>query len=240
MIAVLALQSQECQKIHPCLFVSIPDIVYNSSMDSVNTDSKIKAIKSWLGAGSINLFGLPFAGKDTHGQELAEAFGGVLIGGGDIIRSHKEHAHIHEHVKSGALAPTEEYLRIILPYFEREEFEGKPLILSSVGRWHGEEAGVLEASAKSDHPLLAVIYLRITEDELLKRWEAAQESKDRGERHDDAEHVLQKRISEFKEKTVPVLDFYRDQGMLIEVNGLAPREEVSAVILDELLQRATA
>jgi adenylate kinase len=207
-------------------------------MERPTSAQKIKTIKDWLGTGSINLFGMPFAGKDTHGRELAESFGGVLIGGGDIIRSSKELAHIKEHVDSGALAPTEEYLRIILPYFERPEFKDKPLILSSVGRWHGEEAGVLEATAASGHPLLAVIFLKIDHEELIRRWKAAEHVGDRGQRHDDAEHVLDKRLDEFRTKTIPVIDFYRDQGMLIEVDGMAPQDEVSQLIIDQLWLRA--
>jgi adenylate kinase len=207
-------------------------------MDKAEREAKIETIKTWLDTGSINIFGLPFAGKDTHGKELAEMLDGVVIGGGDIIRSNKEFALINDHINTGALAPTEDYMRIILPYFSKPEFKERPLILSSVGRWHGEEAGVLEASAAAGHPLLVVIYLNISVEELRKRWQAARDGGDRGERRDDAEQVLDKRIDEFQTKTIPVINFYRDQGMLIEVNGLAPVEEVTNEILRQLMARA--
>ena len=35
-------------------------------------DQKITLIKNWIGTGSINVFGLPFSGKDTVGVRLAE------------------------------------------------------------------------------------------------------------------------------------------------------------------------
>ncbi len=201
-------------------------------------ETKITQIKTWLGSGALNIFGLPFAGKDTHARELASIFDGVVIGGGDILRSKHTPSHVQEHIKSGALAPTDEYLRIVLPYFSRKELIGKPLILSSVGRWHGEEAGVLEATAESGHPLRQVIYLEISDDEMRRRWQAAQELKDRGERRDDAEHVLDTRLEEFRSKTMPVLDFYKDQGMLIETDGMPGRQEVLHAIIDQLYLRA--
>ena len=36
-------------------------------------EAKIAKIKTWLGTGSINIFGLPMSGKDTQGIKLAEA-----------------------------------------------------------------------------------------------------------------------------------------------------------------------
>lgn len=210
-------------------------------MDSTtNNKDKIKRIKQWLGTGSINLFGLPFAGKDTHGHKLAEWLEGVIISGGDIIRNSKQHQHVHEKVKGGALAPQDEYLRIVLPYFEREELRGKPLILSAVGRWYGEETGIMQAAQASDHPLKAVILLQITEDDLWQRWQAAKELGDRGSRHDDAESAIQTRIDEYNAKTLPVIDFYKQEGLLINIDGTMPKSAVSDEIINQLHARATA
>jgi len=207
-------------------------------MESLGSDTKIESIKNWLGTGSINIFGLPFAGKDTHCRELAELFGGVVIGGGDILRSTGTPRHIQDHIARGSLAPTEDYMKIVLPYFAREEFKNKPLILSSVGRWHGEEAGILEATGQSGHSLLAVIHLAITTDEVRRRWQNAQQIKDRGVRDDDAKHILDTRLQEFKTKTLPAIKFYKDQGMLIEINGMEDKKAVLKAILEELFRRA--
>jgi adenylate kinase len=196
-------------------------------------------LKLWLQTGSINLFGKPFAGKDTSAQALAKLFNAVVIGGGDILRNNQAHAATQAKTEDGSLAPTDEYLRIVLPYFEQPEFTGRPLVLSSVGRWHGEEDGVITATNQSHHPLKAVIYIDINEEEIRKRWATSQQLEDRGNRKDDAENVLDKRLAEFTNKTVPVLDFYRQKGLLIEVNGLQSRGAVLQEILDKLKAFAT-
>src|ERR1700676_246985 len=109
-------------------------------------------IARWLQSGSINIFGLPFSGKDTHGTTLAKLFDAAFISGGDILRS-SNLSQIKEHIAEGHLAPTDEYLAVVLPFFSRPELNGKPLVLSSVGRWHGEEPNVVQAAAASDHPI---------------------------------------------------------------------------------------
>jgi adenylate kinase len=195
---------------------------------------KIIELKKWLGTGSINIFGMPFAGKDTHSKELAKIFDGVVIGGGEIIRSFKEHAHVLKQIESGALAPQDEFLKIVLPYFSKSEFEGIPLILSSVGRWHGEQSGVLKAAKNSGHPIKAVIYLNVSVKEVKRRWAISQEVADRGSRKDDMEHILDVRLNEFQTKTLPVVDFYKSHNLLIEINGEESKEQVLTNILARL------
>lgn len=192
----------------------------------------LNEISLWLGSGSINIFGLPFSGKDTHGSELAKFFDASIISGGDILRSDLGPKHIQEHIARGLLAPSKEYLDIVLPYLSQPKFDNRPLILSSVGRWKGEETSVLEAAKDSDHPIKAVLYLDITRAEAIRRWHLAE----RGRDDDAAEHILEKRFLEFQEKTVPVLEFYKSEGLLIDIDGMPPQGEVTAVILEKLHQ----
>ncbi|HEU5005212.1 MAG TPA: nucleoside monophosphate kinase [Candidatus Saccharimonadales bacterium] len=203
-------------------------------------EKQIQNIKDWLGEGSVNIFGRPFTGKDTQGKKLAELLGGVLLGGGDILRGSEIPEHVKELMHAGKLVPTEDYLEIVLPYLKKNDFRGKPLILSSVGRWHGEEAGFLEAMAASNHSLRAVVHLKMEEAEVWQRWEVAPPRESHGLRADDTLESLQIRLQEYREKTLPVVDFYRNQGLLIEVDGTTPRDEVTAAIiagLDEFSRR---
>ena len=203
------------------------------------SDTEIQTIKQWLGTGAINIFGLPFSGKDTHGHQLAELFDASIMGGGDILRNSVIPQHVQELIDAGRLAPIEDYIRIVTPYLSREEFAGRPLILSSVGRWHGEEPGVMGAATAAGHPMKAAIYLVVSEATALKRYQASREDEKRGARADDAEHILATRFTEFHNKTLPVIDFYRDKGMVIEVDGNPPKAQVHQAILRDLYEFAT-
>jgi adenylate kinase len=127
---------------------------------------------------------------------------------------------------------------MITPYFSREEFNNKPLILSSVGRWQGEEQVIQEATEKSSHPQKAVIFLSMPEDTLRERLEIARENQDRGKREDDQETYLVTRLNEFNSKTKPVLDYYKNNGQLIEIDGTKSPDEVTQEIIAKLLKFA--
>jgi adenylate kinase len=207
-------------------------------MESVENDEKIKSIKRWLGTGSLNIFGLPFAGKDTHGRELAKLFDAPLIGGGEIIRSDLTPQHMKDHIAKGMLTPTDEYLQLMLPYLAQERLQGRPLILNSVGRWFGEHLPVEKAARETGHDIKAVLYIDIDAEEVRRRWEKSLHLQDRGQRHDDAEHILDTRIHEFEKKTKPVIDYYRQQNLVVEVSGKADRNIVTDKIINMLYRKS--
>lgn len=213
--------------------------MYNAHM-KILTTNEIESIKHWLGTGSINIFGLPFAGKDTHGHKLAELFDASIMGGGDILRNSAIPPRVHQIMVTGALIPTNDYIDIVVPYLSKEEFAGRPLVLSSVGRWHGEEQGVISAAEAANHPIKAALFLSVSEATAYQRFVDSANDENRGERSDDTDDVLKTRFSEFRNKTMPVIDFYRDQGILIEIDGNPPKNEVHQSILRGLLSFASS
>ncbi len=202
-------------------------------------EKQIQTIKTWLGSGSINIFGDPFAGKDTQAEILAELLGTpAAISGGAIMRALPPDSQEQKEMATGDTVSSDLYLRIISPYLAREEFVGKPLMLSTVGRKEGEEGPVMAATEKTGHPMKAVILLSLSEEEVWRRFEAAQADGDRGLRADDTRETLAVRLQVYKEQTMPVINFYREQGLLIEVDGQKSVEDVTNEIVDELYLRA--
>ena len=201
-------------------------------------NEQIQKISDWLGTGSINIFGFPFAGKDTQGNILAGMFGGIMISGGDILRHDHGNEKVQQIMATGGIIPSELFEEIVLPYFSRPELKGKPLILSEVGRMQGEEQVIIRATTSSGHPIKALVLLQLTEAEVWRRFDEAKLEHDRGNRADDRKEVLQTRLDKFYSKVVPVIDFYRKQGLLIEIDGSLPRGEVTANIIKHLANRA--
>ena len=231
-----------------------------------NFHMNIDCLKSWLGTGSVNIFGLPMSGKDTVGQRLAEMIGAKFLSSGEIIREMEAEgasgAGAIEGERSGAgagavgsgdsagetsangkLIPSDLFYDWVLPYFERPELKGFPLVLSSIGRWAGEEEKVMAAAEKAGHPIKAAVFLEISRDEALKRWRTVQEQGAREvqgaeARLDDYDlSVFEKRIAEFEEKTVPVLDAYREKGLLVAVSGVGTRDEVFEAVVSAIVQK---
>ena len=202
-------------------------------------ETKLQTIKTWLGTGSINIFGLPMSGKDTQGIRLAEALNAKFLSSGIIIRAMEKETK-NKYSTKGALIPTDIFYEWVLPYFERRDLLEYPLILSSVGRWSGEEKKVISAAADSGHHIKAVIILNISEADVENRFEASKSLGDRGEREDDRNiEVFRTRIQEFRQKTLPVLQYYKSLGLLVEVNGDQPRDAVFNEIVEKLYAKAS-
>ncbi|MBR3263840.1 nucleoside monophosphate kinase [Candidatus Saccharibacteria bacterium] len=207
-------------------------------------EQKLAFIKEWLGTGSINVFGLPMSGKDTVGIKLAESIGARFLSSGMIIRAMEQEKNEH-YTDAGALAPTDIFYEWVLPYFGREDLKNSALVLSSVGRWSGEETKVIDSAAEAGHPIKAAVLLNISEADVEARWEvvrdagareAGQESTKRED--DKSRGVFGTRIKEFIEKTMPVIQHYQSLGLLIQVRADMTREEVFAELVDRLYEFA--
>lgn len=197
-------------------------------------EEKIKEIKDWLKTGSINVFGLPMSGKDTVAKRLAEVLEARMLSSGEIIRETEKNVK-KDFTSKGNLAPTEVFTEVVLPYFGKPELAEIPLILSSVGRWFGEEDLVISALKNANHELKAVILLNVSEEDVKNRWEEAKMLNDRGERADDIKlEVFEKRILEFREKTMPVIVKYNNMGILVPVKADSERESVFDEVIEKL------
>lgn len=197
-------------------------------------EEQLAQIKYWLGTGSINIFGMPMSGKDTVAVRLAETIGGKFLSSGMIARAMEQS--IGKNVTTGGkLIPQNLFYDWVLPYFEKEELREYPLVLSSVGRWLGEEDQVMSVAESSGHPIKAVVMLNLSEKDAIERWEAAKILNDRGLRADDADpQIFQTRINEYREKTVPVLKHYQELGLLVSVKATGSRDQVFQGVMEAL------
>lgn len=194
----------------------------------------IEMVKELIGTGSINIFGRPFSGKDTQAKRLAEILNGFYLSSGDIIRHTTVSDHARAETESGEMMPTNEFQAQIVPYLKKPEFQSHPLILSSFGRMSGEEESVIQALKESNHELRAVINLEITEEESVKRWNNKNKVGDRVGRKDDSIEVLTNRFKKFNSKTLPVIDYYKSNGLLIKIDGTGDRDKITQDIINHL------
>jgi adenylate kinase len=205
-------------------------------------EDKIQAIKTWLGSGSINIFGMAFSGKDTVGKQLAGLLDAEFLSSGDIVRAARASTSDSQirlaalESDSGVWTPTEEFKQLIVPYLYDEKLDGRALILSMVGRWIGEEEPVMNALARGGHDTKAVVLLNVDEDEIWRRWALANDpdARNAGRADDSDKAKVQGRLDSYQDKTLPVIEIYRKLGMLIEIDGQQPRGAVFDRVVEEL------
>ncbi len=202
-------------------------------------EQHIQTVKNWLDTGALNIFGLPFAGKDTQGRILSESLNGVLLSGGDILRR-SDNQELQRIMAAGEIIPSSLWEQIVVPVLANPDYAHRPLILSEVGRLEGEQLVIERATVASGHPQKAVVLLHLSDDEVWRRFDAAQATGDRGSRADDNRNVIQTRLDSYHTKVMPVIEYYREHGVLVEVDGSLSRQEVTEQIFSKLAQKATS
>jgi adenylate kinase len=113
-------------------------------------------------------------------------------------------------------------------------------VLSSIGRWFGEEDEVMATARQTGHEIKAAIILNISESDVEHRFYVSKSLNDRGSRADDRDlSVFRHRLEEFREKTMPVIQHYKNLGLLVEVPGDVSRDDVFNSIINRLYIQAT-
>ncbi len=187
------------------------------------------------------LLGPPGAGKGTQAQRLVAKYGIVQLSTGDMLRAAVKAGtqvgrQAQEIMARGGLVPDDVVVEIVAQRIEQPDAR-KGFILDGFPRTVPQAAALDRMLAERNLALDGVIELRVDEDALIKRIERRiEEMKARGEalREDDNPEVLHRRLKAYREQTAPLIDYYRDKGALITVNGMAPIPEV-AVAIDRAL-----
>jgi adenylate kinase len=192
------------------------------------------------------LLGPPGAGKGTQAQRLVKKYGIVQLSTGDMLRAAVgAGTPIGQRAKDimarGDLCPDELVVAIVADRIDLPDAE-RGFILDGFPRTVPQAVALDRMLAAKGMKLDGVIELKVDANILHKRIaNRVAEAKARGEalRSDDNPDVLRTRIEAYRAQTAPLVDYYRGQGALKSVNGMAPISEVAGAI-DRLLDVAPA
>jgi adenylate kinase len=182
------------------------------------------------------LIGAPGSGKGTQAKRIAAELDIVHLATGDLLRQQVEaRTPIGEAVaaslKSGDLVPDELVLQLMKqPMIEAGR--GRGYVLDGFPRTKRQAEATYEFARDAGVTLDAAFYLRGTGDQLVQR--LLQRAGEQG-RTDDNEATIRHRMEVFERDTLPVVEYYRDRGVLITVEGLQPPDAVTASIDRELV-----
>jgi adenylate kinase len=181
---------------------------------------------------NIALFGPPGAGKGTQSEYLVKRFNLFYISTGDMLRRElaagsKLGEAAREIIASGGLVSDEIIVQIIEKTITENPqaagflFDGFPRTFI--------QAYILDGlMMKLNTSLNCLINIQIPEEVSVTR--LLERGKTSG-RLDDNEAVIRNRLREYHDKTLPVLQFYRDKGNQHDIDGTQSIEEVRADIV---------
>lgn len=191
---------------------------------------------------NIALFGPPGAGKGTQSANLIEKYNLFYISTGDQLRQEiKDRTRLgmeaQEIIASGGLVSDEIIVQIIEKTITANPDAGG-FLFDGFPRTY-IQAYILEGlMLKLNTSLHCLISLEVDKEESVRR--LLERGKTSG-RSDDKEAVIRNRLREYQEKTLPVLNFYRDKGICHEINGDQSidqvAKEISKVVSHELRKR---
>ncbi|HEV7862701.1 MAG TPA: adenylate kinase [Acidimicrobiia bacterium] len=185
------------------------------------------------------LLAAPGAGKGTQGQRLAEIYGVPHLATGDLLRQHVANGtelglEAKTYMDRGELVPDKLVIDLILARLTGEE-PLRGFVLDGFPRSLNQARDALEWGRVRRSTFHAVISLAVGEDELVRR--LLERGRQSG-RTDDNEVTIRNRLRVYDGSTRPLLDFYRSRGILVEIDGTGPVEDVTSRIraaLDRIL-----
>ena len=180
------------------------------------------------------LFGPPGAGKGTQAKVLQEERGLIQLSTGDMLRAAaRAGTELGRKAKPlmdlGKLVPDDLVIGIIAERLESPDcargviFDGFP---RTVAQAKALDAMLAGKARKID----AVIELKVDDEAMVGRMENRVRQNPGVARADDTPETLRNRLVVYHRDTAPLLDFYRSQGKLVTVDGMAPIADVSAAV----------
>jgi adenylate kinase len=181
------------------------------------------------------IMGPPGAGKGTQAKFIAERFGIPAISTGDIFRANVSEGtplgvEAKRYMDAGEYVPDEVTNLMVRNRIDEADAEpgflldGYPRTLAQVEELDG-------MIRHTGHSLDAVVVLTVDQEEVVGR--LLQRAQTEG-RADDTAEVIRRRQEIYGEETAPLIDVYRDRGLLVEVDGLGEVGEVTRRILGAL------
>jgi adenylate kinase len=186
---------------------------------------------------NIVLFGPPGAGKGTQARILAEHRGWPQLSTGDMLRaavaaSSPLGREVEEILAKGNLVSDDVVVKIIAERYDQPDckdgavFDGFP---RTIAQAEALDRMLADRKKKID----MVLELRVDEAALVSRAEQRVRdtlAKGGAPRSDDQPETVKYRLKVYRENTAPLLDYYRRQGKVVSVDGMAPIDAVTKAI----------
>ena len=182
---------------------------------------------------NVLLIGPPGSGKGTQGARLAARFGLEHIAAGDLLRAQVAAKtliglEVEGYLSRGELVPDQVIIDLVLPAVRHAVTENGGYLLDGFPRSVEQAEEVRSIAAGLGASADAAIYLDAPPEELTSRIlaRAAVEG-----RSDDTAEVVANRLRVFEADTRPLVDYYRDRGVLHVVDASVDADAVTAQIL---------
>jgi adenylate kinase len=186
----------------------------------------------------IVLLGPPGAGKGTQAARISSQFGVISLSTGDIFRAVAASPDslgikISSLIARGELVPDALVNDVVLSKLTSDVLKSG-FVLDGFPRTVSQAVVLAHFLSDNQTCLTAVIDIKVDQNILFDRIQNRVLQSGMNVRNDDTEQVLIKRLSIYNELTKPLLSYYKKQGVLRSVDGMASIDSVTDDIISAL------
>jgi adenylate kinase len=183
----------------------------------------------------VIMMGPPGAGKGTQATFVAEHFGIPAISTGDIFRANVAEGtplgvEAKRYMDAGEYVPDEITNKMVRNRIDEPDAE-PGFLLDGYPRTLAQVEELDRMVEFTGHRLDAAVVLTVDGEEIVQRLLQRAEVEGRA---DDTEEVIRRRQEVYREQTEPLIEVYRDRGILVEVDGIGEVDEVTKRIFEAL------
>lgn len=206
------------------------------------------------------MIGLPGAGKGTQAALLSKQRGLTHLSSGDLFRDNiKRQTELGRQVeailKSGALVPDDVTIAMVRDRLKQPDCQ-EGAVLDGFPRTPAQAEALNKMLGQLGGKVNLVPYIKVPDEALVERLTGRWTCKGPGQhvyhmkfnppkvsgvcdndgaplfqRPDDQEETVVRRIAEYVKNTAPLIEYYRERGLLAEINGEQDIEKVTAELL---------
>ena len=200
----------------------------------------------------VVFLGPPGAGKGTQAQKLVEEKGFIHISTGDLLREAVKNKtplglKAKEYMDKGQLVPDSLIVELIKEKLPREG----NVILDGFPRTLNQAKALDQMLSELGKEVQAVVLFQVPDEVVVERLSGRRIDPKTGkvyhvkynpppegvevvQREDDKEEVIRKRLQVYHQQTAPLVDYYREKGILVVVDATKSPEEVYRQIINAL------
>ena len=166
---------------------------------------------------NLILFGPPGAGKGTQADNLVKHYNLHKISTGDLLRDEiNKKTELGKYIKNiidkGSFVSDEIINNLIVKILENKKYYNK-LVFDGYPRNLFQAKELDSLIGKYNQKISCVLSLKVDDEHIKKRY-------------DDNEEIIANRIDTYVKKTLPILDYYKEQKLLHEVNGIMKIDKI--------------
>jgi adenylate kinase len=210
------------------------------------------------------LVGPPGSGKGTQARLLSKRLGLAHISTGDILREGIRLAtplgeKARPYMDKGLFVPDELVNDLVAERFRRDD-RPERFVMDGYSRTRPQAISFEQVLQKQSLPLTAVVLLKVSDEAIIRRltgrWSCPKckrvyhvlnnpprrpglcddDNTPLVQRADDLETTVRERLRVYHEMTPPMEDYFRQQGLLIEVPGEGEIEAIYEIMVKKLNQ----